>query len=804
MLVMAKQRSSPADPSVPEKSTRRFSAWPAVLLAVITLALYWPATRYGFVNYDDEAYVAMNVHVQKGLTSESVQWALRNPVTGNWHPVTMLSHMLDCQLYGLKPSGHHLTNILLHALNTALVFVLLRRMTGAMWASLFVAAFFGLHPLRVESVAWIAERKDVLSGCFGLLSLLFYVRYAQRRLASEPAELQNRSARWSAGFDFGLALFFLALGLMSKAMLVTWPFVMLLLDYWPLQRFNARGFWPLIREKIPFFALITASSVVTLLTQKGEGAMDMVNHLSFSARFENALVSYFRYLGKMVWPSNFAVLYPHPGHWPIADVLVAGVLLVCITGFFWTLRRAHPFLLIGWLWYCGTLVPVIGLIQVGEQSMADRYTYLPSIGILILIIWSARELLSRRHALAAPLFAAGFVGIVVSAVWTRDDLGYWRDSETLFRQTLKATTNNPSAHNNLGAALCDKGQLDEAIVEFREAIRLKPDYAKGHNNLATALANKGQNDEAIFQYQEALRCKPEIQEVTEIDHMLGMLLCKKGDLDQAIPLLQEAVRFKPWDAGIHNDLGNAFDGKGRTDEAISHYQEAVRLKPDGPEAHSNLGAAWARKGNLDAAIQELQLASRLNPNDGLAHYNLGMACHDSGRTDESILHLQEAIRLKVDTAELHHVLGIELGRKGDRDGAMLQLRKAISLNAADATLHNDLGNVLDANGQSDEALREYEQAIRLKPDDAEAHGNLGAALGKKGNVDGAIRELQEALRLNPNDAMTHYNLGMALNDQGRTNEAILHLKEAVRLKPDFTEARSQMSALLPKNAAANP
>lgn len=598
----------------------------AALLALVTIAVYWPARQYDFVNYDDDLYVTSNVHVQNGLTWENLSWAFVNPVAANWHPLTMLSHMLDCQMFGLHPRGHHLTSVLLHAVNSVLVFLLLRSLTGAIWRSLLVAAVFGLHPLQVESVAWVAERKNVLSVFWGLLALIFYARYARKRSTVERRENQAGEVA-AAGprtpvLDYLLALFCFSLGLMSKPMLVTWPFVMLLLDYWPLERFKPGSARRLVAEKIPFFALAVGAGIATYMVQQHEGAVWVGDNLPLGARSGNALISYCRYLGNMVWPTDLAVFYPYPGDWPLKQVLLAGGVMAGISALLFVKRRQYPFSLMGWLWFCGTFVPVIGLVQVGAQSMADRYVYVPSLGVLISAVWGVFELTRRWRHQMIVLSVAGSAVIILCIGLTRQQLGYWKDSEALFRHALEVTQNNYLAHNNLGAAFFKKGQSDEAIRQFQEAIRLKPDFANAHYNLGLALDEKGQTDQAINQYQETLRLTPDY---AEAHNNLGTALGRKGQLDEAFGEFQEVIRLKPDYAEAHNNLGNILLIKGRVDEAMSQHREAIRLKPDYAEAHYNLGNDLFKKGQIDEAINQYQEAIRLKPDFAEAHYNLTRA-----------------------------------------------------------------------------------------------------------------------------------------------------------------------------------
>ncbi|MHC5185453.1 MAG: tetratricopeptide repeat protein [Planctomycetota bacterium] len=498
-------------------------------MAVVTIAAYWPVLGAEFVNYDDDEYVTENQHVLGGLTLDGAKWAFTmDENTANWHPLTWLSHMLDCELFGQHAGLHHLTNLIIHTTSAVLLLLVLASMTGSIWPSAFVAAGFALHPLHVESVAWIAERKDVLSGLFWILTMGCYLRYTRAG---------NRSS-------YILTLVVFALGLMAKPMLVTLPFVLLLLDYWPLNRFESnpttslyRKVRHLIVEKIPFFVPMAASCVITYIAQKGGGAVVDIEALSFGTRLSNAMVAYIAYIIKIVWPVGLAILYPFK-HIPMWQAFSAFLSLVFITiaAILWDRRKKY--LAVGWLWYIGTLVPVIGLVHVGSHSLADRYTYISLIGLFMIIAWAVAGLCQSRPALRSAMAVATLLLVAGMFAGTRNQLGYWKDSISLFRHAVEVTENNNFMHNNLAAELANIGQMDEAIVHLRRAVQIDPDIARAHNNLGIALATTGQLDEAIDCYRHAVQIDPKYASAY---NNLGLALAVTGRFDDALLAGEKAL-----------------------------------------------------------------------------------------------------------------------------------------------------------------------------------------------------------------------------------------------------------------------
>jgi predicted negative regulator of RcsB-dependent stress response len=552
----------------------------SVLLVVAVFLVFGQTLRHDFINYDDEDYFYANPHVKAGLTWSGVTWAFRTGYAANWHPLTWLSLMCDAQLFGPGAAGPHLTNVLLHAANTVLLFLLLRRLTGAHWRSALVAALFALHPLHVESVAWVSERKDVLSGLFFLLTLLMYARYVER--------IPTPKAK---GF-YGLALLFFALGLMSKPMLVTLPLVLLLLDWWPLNRFapstlNAQRqtISRMVLEKLPFLLLGVTSAVVTLVVQKG--AVQSLVHISLGIRAVNATVSYVRYLHKMLWPVNLAIPYPHPGYWPLWLFCLCAAVLLATSLAAIRFRRQFPFLATGWFWYLVMLVPTIGLVQVGMQSLADRYTYLPLIGIFITLAWGAGEIVKHWRLPSGMIWGLAMLVLAATTARTMEQLRYWQNSGALFAHTIAVTKNNDIAYYSLGEYRASQGRLNEAMDDYLKAIQIRPGYDDALNNLGVALAEKGKFDEAIARIQESIRYRPD---KADAHYNLGNIFVMQHKLDEAVSAYTEALRLKPDYPDAHNNLANVLFMQGHTREAIQHYRETLRLDPSHEGAKRQLRA----------------------------------------------------------------------------------------------------------------------------------------------------------------------------------------------------------------------
>jgi len=649
-----------------EESNKYQVLFICLALASATFIVYARTLHNEFVNFDDDKYVTENPNVRGGLTVRSIKWAFTATEAANWHPLTWLSHIIDCRFFGLNPKWHHLVNLLFHIANTLLLFWVLKDATGALWQSVFVAAAFALHPLHVESVAWIAERKDVLSTMFWLLTMASYLRY-----------VRQRSIAWYIG-----TLFLFAMGLMAKPMLVTLPFVLLLLDYWPLRRLNRNT----IYEKTPFFAFSAVSSAVTFFVQRSAGAVSSLEKLSLDNRIANALVSYLGYIGKMMYPGHLGVLYPyrHLGSF-VQQPMAAIFALAFITAVIIYYSRRYRYLFVGWFWYLGTLVPVIGLVQVGDQALADRYTYVPLMGLFIIVAWGLPELLAGWRYQKATLCISAATVLFVLSICTYHQLRYWRNNITLFEHTLAVTGDNSKIQNNLGNVLASTGRLDEAIGHYNEALRIRPNYAEARYNLAKALQSQGRIDEAVNHLNEALSIKPDYADA----HInLGIILKSAGKVDEAISHYQQAIKTRPDSAEAYYNLGNALKSAGRLDEAVGNYEKALQLNPNDTEICNNMGSALQSQGKLDEAIGYYRRSVTIDPNYAAAHNNLGNALAKTGRLDEAIVQIERAAALtKYQNAAILNTLSAAYAAKGRFSEAIATAQKALDLAVAQQNGH---------------------------------------------------------------------------------------------------------------------
>ena len=598
-----------------------------MVLIASTLAIYWQITNHEFINYDDESYITKNLRVQTGLTFESIKWAFTTFHAGNWHPVTWLSHMLDMELYGLNPMGHHWSSLQIHLINTILLFFILQYMTGALWRSAFVAALFALHPLHVESVAWVAERKNVLSTFFWMLTMLAYVHYTTR----------------PSLYRYLLALLLLMLGLMAKPMLVTLPFVLLLLDYWPLERLRHQSPFNLILEKIPFFALSAVSVYISSLSVHRYEIVVSTELVPMQLRIANALVSYVKYIEKMIWPKNLAIFYPFPDTLPIWQILGAGLFLASISFLVLLNLRKKPYLCMGWLWFLGTLIPVIGLKQAGLwPAMADRWAYVPLVGIFIILSWGGSDLLKKwthKNVMPAILAIAVLLALTVLSFL---QASHWKNSITLFENAIKVTENNCMAHNNLGIALMRDGKSNDAVFYFKKTLQIRPNFLKTLDNLGVALFQLGRFEESISYYTKALKIN---SENAEIHKHIAMILETQGELEKAVQHYTKALLINPELADVNYCLANALAAQKDFEKAKYQYREAIK-KDSG---HSN------------------------------AHYNLGCILLKQKKYKEGLTHFTEAVKINHDYKQAYNHIGIILLQRGKIKKAEKFFSKAVQI-----------------------------------------------------------------------------------------------------------------------------
>jgi tetratricopeptide (TPR) repeat protein len=702
------QRRSRSRITIP--SQKRVVVLTCALLALVTFAVYWRVQDNDFINFDDNVYITENSRVLSGLSWPDVKWAFTARLPGYLHPLTWLSHQLDCQLYKNWAGGHHLTSVAIHVANALLLLLFLWRTTRLAWRSAFVAAVFALHPLHVESVAWIAERKDVLCGLFFFLTLHAYVSYAKKR----------------APFYYVLTLLFFVAGLLSKPMIVTLPFVLLLIDIWPLRRLEfgagkgkakySSTVLRLIGEKLPFLLLAIVWSVITLVIAKKSGGFARMEILGIGTRIVNAVVSYAIYVWQTFWPQNLALFYPYSSHLPWLTVLATFALLVLISVIFIKQRSSSPFLIVGWLWFLGMLLPVTGVFQIGAQPRADRYTYLSQTGLIFALTWAVCDLANSWPRRRALLTGTAAIALSLLAWRTWDGISVWHDSESVWRNALAVTTANYTAHVQLCDALLRKGRIDEAIAEAEIGLQIQPNSAEGHSNLAIALS-------------------------------------KKGDMEKALLHFERAVKLKPNRPKLHYNIAAVLAEKGRLDEAISHYEQELQIQPEFAEAHNNLGTALLRKGRLDDALLHFEQAITANPQLAKVYYNAATVLVQKGRSREAVDFLQKTLQLDPGNSEARVELGVAWSQVGRMDLAISDWEKTLESEPDNLNAAYDLAWVYatfpdDAIRDGGKAVRWAEHALQLSGDkDPRIYRLLAAAYAENHQFDKAIETAQRGSEL---------------------------------------------------------
>jgi len=674
-----------------------------IFLIFICLAAFGRITGNGFINFDDQGYVTGNYQIQHGINFQTVKWALTTTYFSYWHPLTWLSYALDWSLFGANAGGHHLVSLLLHIAAAIFLFLFLNKTTNNIWPSAFAAAFFALHPLRVESVAWASERKDVLSMFFAMPCLWAYAFYAQKTSVSK----------------YLLCLILFTLALMSKPTMVTLPFLLMLLDYWPLRRWQKaldgqkKGFHSiggLILEKIPFFCLVIAVSILTFLAQNEKGTVASVETISFINRIGNAILSYAAYLEKTIWPFNLAVFYPYELPLPLWKVLISGFIFLCITLASFYYIKKLPFLFAGWFIYLGTLVPVIGLVQVGSQAMADRYTYMPSVGISFMLTWGILYLVKRENIRKKVLFPAGVAILIFLSVLTWKQCGYWKDSIKLWNHALQVTKNNFMAHGNLGLELFNKGKTDEALIHYNKALLINPNLPVVHQDRGVAYVELGQYQKALEDFRKAVSISPDYADAY---YNMGTTLVILTRYESAIDNFNEAIRLYPSFSNAYYNRGLAYHKIGRYRDALDDFSKDISFRPDHADAYYNRGSLYISMGQYQQAIEDMSSVIRLKPDNSSAYFNRSNAYVALSQYQKAIDDLSAVIKLDPKSFDSYN----------NRGALYIQL------------------------GWYQQALNDYTTAIQLKPDYADACNNMAFLYLKKGNIESGCKAAKKACEL---------------------------------------------------------
>jgi tetratricopeptide (TPR) repeat protein len=777
------KRNKTAPPGGQRRAGLEFAL--ATLLIVGTLAVFAQTARFEFVNFDD-SHVFKTPQVRDGLTLDGLRWAWTTSQSGCWQPLTWMSHMLDSQIYGPdRPGGHHVTNVVIHTASVVLLFLLWSRLTGAVWASAAVAAVFAWHPLHVESVAWIFERKDVLCTLFSILAIGAYVSQVRR-----PSGFK----RWL------LVPAMLMLALLSKPMAVTLPALLMLMDYWPLERYQGstgshhaflRRCAQLLAEKWPLWLLAVVAAVITLFTQRTEGAMDAGQHLDLFARLANAVVALGDYLQQAVWPTRLAVFYPHSGAGvPLWRVAVAGFLLVALSSLAVWQRSRRPYLIVGWLWFLGMLLPVLGIVQVGEQARADRYTYLALVGPSIMVFWLLREWVRVAQPWRWLASGATVAWLIALAVVAHAQCGYWRNSETLFQHALDVTTDNHVAHTNLGVAYQEQGNDEAALEHYREALRIKPGAGAVHN-VAVILHRQNRWDEVKRLYADYLANHAD----AAVHYDWGTLLAEQGETAAAVAQLEAAVRIDPKSSRARAELGTMYLQSQRVSEALPHLRAATRQQPDDPSTWLALARGYLAAGNQDEAMRLCQHAIEVDPRASASYQFMGAMLLGRNETAKAVACFQQGLRLAPDDVEIHRALGVIFVTVGELGAAEFHFQSILRQQPQNADALYNLGAVRMRQARAADAIILFRQALAARPEFFAAQTSLASLLADSGQAAEAVTLFRAALKSEPNNAVLHFALAQALVKTNAQVEAIDELKEALRIEPKLQAAEQLLKRL---------
>lgn len=762
----------------------------SIFLLLLIVFCYWSIYHAEFINFDDFLYVTQNEYVKEGLAEKSIYWAFTSFDIANWHPVTMMSHMLDYQLFGMNASGHHLMNVLFHAGNTLLLFLAFRMMTGSLWRSAVVAFLFAIHPLHVESVAWVSERKDVLSSFFMLLSLIAYVSYTKKQGVAK----------------YLLTFLFFVLGLMSKPMVVTFPFMLMLLDYWPLARFNSdhlnnylnqenkKHLWLLIREKIPFLLMSIIVSIVTYIAQSHSGAVSSLKALPLLIRITNSINSYVLYIIHTLFPFNLSIFYPLVSGIPIWQTVCSACLIFLVSYLAWRLRQSYPFYLVGWLWYLGSLVPVIGIVQVGMQAMADRYTYIPLIGVFMIFAWSLPDMTKQRKS---GMLLEGMALLCVALlliVATRNQVGSWANTMSVFSRADTVTDQNILAKLQMAGQHAQIGNTNDARTQFEELLRLTPTNVTALHNYGIFLVNTGNYDQGVKYLREALRLQP--TSVT-VHNSLAQVLWQKGKTEEAEKLLRSSLILKPDNPDTHLYLAIVIgSSKERYLESLEHYREAIRIKPNHYRARLGLAITLQLHGQKEEAEEHYRQVYRDNPYViAENHFNIGWTLAAQNELEEAIIQYQEGLKILPQDVGARLFLAYLYQRKGNNSDALKQYGDILKGNAESVAALIGMGTVMADLGRVGDAVHYLTEALRIDPRNVSAHVNLGLVAYRREKMEEAMSHYRIALMVDPLNADVLYNMGLAFEKMGKINDAIVHLEKAMEIKPDYVMAKETLARI---------